>query len=92
MITFLHENKLITSFPNVHIALRIYLSIVGSNCEGERSFSVLKRIKDYQRSTMVQSRLSALSLLAIKSEMTRSLSIDDIISSFAIKKIRKVKL
>ena len=25
MITFLHENKLITSFPHVHIALRIYL-------------------------------------------------------------------
>ena len=25
MITFLHENKLITSFPNVHIALRIYI-------------------------------------------------------------------
>ena len=25
MITFLHENKLITSVPNVHIALRIYL-------------------------------------------------------------------
>ena len=25
MITFLHENKLITSFPNFHIALRIYL-------------------------------------------------------------------
>ena len=36
MITFLHENKLITSFPNV--VLRIYLSIFGSSCEGERSF------------------------------------------------------
>ena len=87
MITFLHENKLITSFPNVHIALRIYLSIFGSSCEGERCFSVLKRIKDYHRS-----RLSALSLLAIESEMMRSLSVDDTISSFAIKKIRKVKL
>ena len=32
MITFLHENRLITSFPNVHIALRIYLSIFGSSC------------------------------------------------------------
>ena len=92
MITFLHENKLITSFPNVHIALRIYLSIFGSNCEGERSFSVLKCIKDYQRSTMGKSRLSALSLLAIESEIMRSLSVDDIISSFAIKKIHKVKL
>ena len=55
MITFLHENNLTTSFHNVHIALRIYLSIFGSSCEGERSFSVLKRIKDYQRSTKDQS-------------------------------------
>ena len=29
MISFLHENKLITSFPNVYIALRIYQSIFG---------------------------------------------------------------
>ena len=92
MITFLRGDKLITSFPNVHIALRIYLSIFVANCEGERSFSVLKRIKDYQSSTMGQLRLSALSLLAIESEMMRSLSVDDIISSFAITKIRKLKL
>ena len=92
MITFLHENKLITSSPKFHITLRIYLSVVGSSCEGERFFSVLKCIKDYQCSTMGQSRLSALSHLAIESEMMRSLSVDDIISSFAIKKIRKVKL
>ena len=41
---------------------------------------------------MGQSRLSALSLLAIESEMMRSLLVDDIISSVAIKRIRKVKL
>ena len=42
IITVLHENKLITSFLNIHIALRIYRSIFGSRCEGERSFSALK--------------------------------------------------
>ena len=68
------------------------MSIFGSSCEGERSFSILKRIKDYQRSTMGQSRLSALSLLAVESEIMRSLAVDAIISSFAIKNIRKVKL
>ena len=52
MLTFLHENKLFTSFLNVHIALRIFLSIFGLSCEGERSLSVLKRIKDYQRPTV----------------------------------------
>src|ERR1043165_4598129 len=52
--------KLVTSFPNVNIAFRIYLSIFGTSSEGERSFSKLKLIKNYLRSTMRQSRLSLL--------------------------------
>jgi len=31
-------DKLVSSFPNVNIAFRIYLSIFGTSCEGERSF------------------------------------------------------
>ena len=33
------DGLLMSSFPNVGIALRIYLTIEISNCEGERSFS-----------------------------------------------------
>ncbi|XP_065654607.1 uncharacterized protein LOC136081234 [Hydra vulgaris] len=40
------DNKLVASFPNVNIAFRIYLSILGTNSEGERSFSKLKLIKN----------------------------------------------
>ena len=40
---------------------------------------------------MGQSRMSALSLLAIELEMMRSLLVDDIISSFAIKKALGVR-
>ncbi|XP_065642533.1 uncharacterized protein LOC136074156 [Hydra vulgaris] len=39
------DDKLVASFPNVNIAFRIYLSILGTNLEGERSFSKLKLIK-----------------------------------------------
>jgi hypothetical protein len=34
-------------FPNVEIILRIFLSMAVTNCRGERSFSALKRVKNY---------------------------------------------
>ena len=37
------------TFPNIEIALRIYLSLMVSNCSCERSFSKLKRIKNELR-------------------------------------------
>ncbi|KAE9522916.1 hypothetical protein AGLY_016727 [Aphis glycines] len=43
-------------FPNLCIVFRIYLSATLTNCSGERSFSVLKRIKNYLRSTTLSNR------------------------------------
>jgi hypothetical protein len=53
---------------------------------GERSFSKLKLIKNYLRSTMTQERLTGLAILAIEQDIASSLSYDDIISDFAEKK------
>ena len=92
MLQFMIEKKLNNCFPNVNIALRIYLSILGTSCESERSFSVLKRVKNYLRSTIGQKKLSALSLLNIESEVLRDVDTSDIIARFAQKKCRKVPL
>ena len=43
-------------FPNIKVGLRIYLSLMVTNCSGERSFSKLKRIKNELRSTNNASR------------------------------------
>ena len=56
-------------FPNVKIALRIYLTLMVSNCSGERSFSTLKRIKNVLRSTMTDQKLNNLSLMCIEAEV-----------------------
>ena len=41
------------SFPNVEIALRMYLILMVTNCSGERSFSKLKYVKNPRlRTTM----------------------------------------
>jgi hypothetical protein len=76
----------------VNTALRMYLSILGTSCESERLFSVLKRIKNCMRSTIGQNKLSALSLLCIESELLRELDTMDIITNFAKQKSRKVAL
>ena len=50
------ETKVTECFSNVETALRLFLSLMVTNCSGERSFSVLKRVKSYLRSTSQQCR------------------------------------
>lgn len=75
-------------FPNIYTAYRLLLPIPIANCETERSFSVLKRIKNMYRSTMTDERLSSLSRLSIERDLLRSLDFNDIISEFAEVKSR----
>jgi hypothetical protein len=42
-------SKLNDSFPTVEIVLKLFIFIPCSNASGERSFSVLKRAKNYQK-------------------------------------------
>lgn len=60
LLQYIFGNDLISTFPNITIALRILLTLPVSVASGERSFSKLKIIKNYLRSTMLQHRLSNL--------------------------------
>ena len=71
MYKLILENKLETVFPNIEVALRIYLSLMISNCSGERSFSILCYIKNSYRSTMGQRRLNDLILLSAEQDILR---------------------
>ncbi|ESO12153.1 hypothetical protein HELRODRAFT_153405, partial [Helobdella robusta] len=53
-------------FPNLNVILRIYLTLPVSNASGERSFSVMGKIKNFLRSTLGQQKLNSLSLLYIE--------------------------
>ena len=92
MYKIIIDSNMIECFPNVETGLRLYLSLMISNCSGERSFSLLKRVKNFLRSTMSQDRLTALSLLSIESEILRSLNFEDIIHEFATAKARKMHI
>jgi len=57
--------KTLDSFPNVYIAYRILLTIRVADATTERSFSKLKLLKSYLKSTMLQDRLNELAILSI---------------------------
>ena len=83
------------TFPNVEIALRIYLCMMVSNASGKRSFSKLGIVKGELRSSVGQERLSMLALMSIEHELLRSLDFTqftDTIEDLAVAKARKTAI
>ena len=76
-------NDLESAYPNVDIVLRIYLSLMVTNCSGERSFSKSKCVKNQQRTSLGQDKLNYLTLLSIKHELLNEIEVKDIIKKFA---------
>lgn len=83
------SKKLQSTYPNVCIALKIFLTTPATNCTAERSFSALARVNDYRRSTQTQGRLNETAILYIENSMTVKLEFEDIIASFAQKRARR---
>ena len=82
---YIFKNKLV-------IAFRIFLCTLATNCSAERSFSCLKRVKNYLRSTLSQERLNRFAILPIEKDLTKSLDCDHLIDLFAEKKSRSKPL
>ena len=85
----LNEPFMSSCFPNVTVALRLYLTLPVTVCEGERSFSRLVLIKNRLRSCLQQDKLNALAVLAMESDIVRDMSFDDVVSKFCHTKVRK---
>ena len=88
----MHDTRLNEILPNVSVALRILLTIPVTVASGERSFSKLKLIKTYLRSTMAQDRLVGLAMLSIESDVASSLDYSEVLEKFASIKACKVCL
>ncbi|XP_028120527.1 uncharacterized protein LOC114317921 [Camellia sinensis] len=77
-------------FPNIWIVYRILLTIRVTVASGERSFSKLKLIKSYLRSTMLQKRLNGLAILSIEKDLVDNLEHERLINNFAAKNTIRV--
>ena len=80
----------VNSFSNVWIAYRILLTIPITVASVERSFSKLKLIKSFLRSTMSQERLNGLAIISIEKDLVSKLEYKNLINDFASQKARKV--
>jgi hypothetical protein len=89
-IDTLNYIKRLDSFPNASIAYKILLTIPITVASAERSFSKLKLIKSYLRSTMSQERLNGLAILSIENEMLKKFEYKNLISNFASQKARRM--
>ena len=70
------EENIECILPNADIGLRIFFTLMVTNCSTERSFSHLKYIKNPVRTTMQQGRMDALSLLSIEADVLSKINFD----------------
>ena len=69
--------------------LKIGLTLPVSSCTSERSFSELRLVKTYLRSTMVEERLYSLALIFCNKDIR--VNIENVISKFAHSSPRRLE-
>ncbi len=92
LLVFLQTNQLVSTFPNLSILLRIGLTLPVTSAQVERSFSYLRKLKDYCRTKMGEDRLSNLACIAMNRDITMTLDPDKYIDAFSGMRNRLINL
>lgn len=86
VVQFLQDNPEIRDLvPEYTKFIRVLLTIPVSSCSNERSFSDLRRLKSYLRSTMLQKRLNHVATLYIHQNIVDNLNMEELINNFISK-------
>ena len=72
--------------------LRIFITVAVSVATCDKSFSKLKLIKNYLRSSMSTLRMRNLAIPSIEQQLTDEINFDIAVEEFANKKARKVNV
>lgn len=87
---FMTENKcLLSSLPDVCSLFQLFLTLPVTSAIAERSFSKLKLIKTYLRSTMCSEKLSDLAMLSIEHERAQKVDLEQCANNFLMLKKRR---
>ena len=81
--------KVTDCYSNVSIVYRILLMMPVTVAIVEISFSKLKLLKSYLRSSMSQQRLNDLTILCIEKNILENIDVDNIINDFASRNARR---
>lgn len=73
ILNMIYKENMVDLYPNLSICLRVLLTVPITVASGERSFSILKLIKNY---------LSGLAIIAIESDICRALDYSTLIDEF----------
>jgi len=73
-------------YSQVVVLVTLILVMPATNAGSERSFSALRRIKSYLRSTMSQTRLNSLMVLHVHKELTDQLDLIEVANEFVSNK------
>ena len=82
LVDFLQTSNQLNLLPQVKTLAKLYLVLPATNAVSERSFSALKRVKSYLRSTMTNKRLNHIMTLHVHQTMTDNLSLIDCANEF----------
>ena len=77
MLDTMHENDIFDMFPVFSKVAHILAVMPTTSYSAERSFSALRRLKTYLRSTMGQQRVTSIALINIERAYTNSVVNND---------------
>ena len=80
------------AFPEAIKLYKIALTVPVASASAEISFSVLKRLKNYLRSTIGQQRLNDLAILAIERDLAKLLNYESVVDIFMRQSPRRITL
>ena len=72
-------------YPNVYKLLQVAITLPISSSTCERSFSAMRRLKTWLRTSMLQNRFNTISILNIEKDIVKHIDNDSIIKKFARK-------
>ncbi|KAL4098362.1 hypothetical protein QTP88_022991 [Uroleucon formosanum] len=82
-INFIASENYKAGFPTLTRLIQLLITVPTNSASCERSFSCLRRLKTYLRTTMGQSRLNSLGILQIERERSSLIDKDEVIDKFS---------
>ena len=78
-------NNYASLYPEIYSLFKLYLVVPIASVGAERSFSTLRRVKTWMRSTMSEDRLCSIALMCIEREIAKHFvgNIEELVSQFA---------
>jgi len=72
-------------YPNIYKLIQVALTLSISSSTCKRSFSTMRRIKTWLRSSMLQNRFNNLAIISIENDISKTIDREVILNSFAKK-------